>query len=135
VQELERRVRHLRDEQSSAAQRQDYEQAAAAKAELARIEAEYNDARCRWQAEQRLDGIVREKDIAALISQWTDIPVSRMLEAEADKLVHMEDRLHERIVDQEEAVSAVAEAIRRGRAAVFFSWVRPVWARPKPQKH
>ncbi len=118
VQELERRVRHLRDEQSSAAQRQDYEQAAAAKAELARIEAEYNDARCRWQAEQRLDGIVREKDIAALISQWTGIPVSRMLEAEADKLVHMEDRLHERIVDQEEAVSAVAEAIRRGRAGL-----------------
>ncbi len=118
VQELERRVRHLRDEQSAAAQRQDYEHAAAAKAELARLETEYNDARCRWQAEQRLDGVVREQEIAALISQWTGIPVSRMLEAEAEKLVHMEDRLHERIVDQHEAVSAVAEAIRRGRAGL-----------------
>jgi len=118
VQELERRVRQLRDEQDASAQRQDYENAAAAKAELARLEAEYNDARCQWQAEKHLDGVVREEQIAALISQWTGIPVFRMLESEADKLVHMEDRLHERIVDQEEAVSAISEAIRRSRAGL-----------------
>ena len=118
VQELERRVRQLRDEQDASAQRQDYENAAAAKAELARLEAEYNDARCQWQAEKHLDGVVREEQIAALISQWTGIPVFRMLESEADKLVHMEDRLHERIVDQEEAVSAICEAIRRSRAGL-----------------
>jgi ATP-dependent Clp protease ATP-binding subunit ClpC len=118
VQELERGVRQLRDEQDASAQRQDYENAAAAKAELARLEAEYNDARCQWQAEKHLDGVVREEHIAALISQWTGIPVFRMLESEADKLVHMEDRLHERIVDQEEAVSAISEAIRRSRAGL-----------------
>lgn len=118
VQELERGVRQLRDEQDASAQRQDYENAAAAKAELARLEAEYNDARCQWQAEKHLDGVVREEQIAALISQWTGIPVFRMLESEADKLVHMEDRLHERIVDQEEAVSAISEAIRRSRAGL-----------------
>jgi ATP-dependent Clp protease ATP-binding subunit ClpC len=118
VQELERRVRQLRDEQDASAQRQDYENAAAAKAELARLEAEYNDARCQWQAEKHLDGVVREEQIAALISQWTGIPVFRMLESEADKLVHMEDRLHERIVGQEEAVSAISEAIRRSRAGL-----------------
>lgn len=118
VQELERKVRQLRDEQDASAQRQDYENAAAAKAELARLEAGYNDARRQWQAEKHLDGVVREEQIAALISQWTGIPVFRMLESEADKLVHMEDRLHERIVDQEEAVSAISEAIRRSRAGL-----------------
>jgi ATP-dependent Clp protease ATP-binding subunit ClpC len=118
VQELERRVRLLRDEEDAAAQRQDYETAAAAKADLARLEAEYNDARCRWQAEKQLDGVVREEEIAALISQWTGIPVSRMLESESQKLVNMEERLHERIVDQEEAVSAISESIRRSRAGL-----------------
>ena len=118
VQELERRVRRLRDEQDASARRQDYEEAAAAKAELARLEAEYNDARCQWQAEKQLDGVVRGEEIAALISQWTGIPVSTMLESEADKLVHMEERLHERIVDQEEAVSAISDAIRRSRAGL-----------------
>ena len=118
VQELERRVRQAHDEQDAASQLQDYEKAAASKAELARLEAEYNDTRCQWQAEKQLDGVVRDKDIAALISQWTGIPVFRMLEAEADKLVHMEDRLHERVVDQEEAVSAISEAIRRSRAGL-----------------
>ena len=71
-----------------------------------------------WQAEKHLDGVVRDKDIATLISQWTGIPMFRMLESEADKLVHMEERLHERVVGQDEAVSAISEAIRRGRAGL-----------------
>ncbi|HHE41120.1 MAG TPA: AAA family ATPase, partial [Dehalococcoidia bacterium] len=118
VQELERRIRQLRDEEDSAAQRHDYERAALLKAELARLETEYEEARLAWQAERKLDGTVRGDDIAALISEWTGIPVSRMLESEAGKLVHMEERLHERIVDQEEAVSTVSEAIRRSRAGL-----------------
>ena len=118
VQELERQVRRVRDEQDAAAQRQDYEQAAAAKAELTRLEAEYNEARHQWQAERQLDGVVRGEEIAALISQWTGIPVFRMLESEAERLVNMEERLHERIVDQEEAVTAISEAIRRSRAGL-----------------
>ncbi len=118
VQEMEQQIRQLRDEQDAAAQRQNYEQAAAAKAELARLEAEYNDARHRWQSERQLDGVIREEDIAALISQWTGIPVFRMMESEAERLVHMEERLHERVVDQEEAVSAISEAIRRSRAGL-----------------
>lgn len=118
VQDLERQLRRLRDEQDAAAQRQDYEQAAAAKAELAKLEAEYHEARHQWQTERQLDGIVREEDIAALISQWTGIPVFRMLESEAERLVHMEDRIHERVINQEEAVTAISEAIRRSRAGL-----------------
>ncbi|HUX67522.1 MAG TPA: ATP-dependent chaperone ClpB [Terriglobales bacterium] len=61
---------------------------------------------------------VSEAEIAAIVSKWTGIPVSRMLEGEKEKLVHMEERLHQRVVGQEEAVSAVADAIRRSRAGL-----------------
>ena len=59
---------------------------------------------------------VDEEDIAAIVSKWTGIPVSKMLEGEMQKLVQMEDRLRERVVGQDEALSAVANAIRRSRA-------------------
>ncbi len=118
VQELEREVRRLRDERDAAAQREDYEKAAEAKAQLAKLESDYNNAKCQWPAENQMDGVVRGEDIAALISQWTGIPVFRMLESEAARLVHMEERLHDRIVNQEEAVSAISEAIRRSRAGL-----------------
>ena len=61
---------------------------------------------------------VDEEDIASLIASWTGIPVSRLLENEADRLVNMEDRLHERVVGQESAVKAVSDAIRRARAGL-----------------
>src|SRR6202171_2236240 len=61
---------------------------------------------------------VDEEDIAAIVSKWTGIPVSKMLEGERQKLVQMEDRLRERVVGQDEALSAMANAIRRiGRAS------------------
>ncbi len=61
---------------------------------------------------------VDAEDIAEIVSRWTGIPVSRMLESERTKLLHLEERLHERLVDQEEAVHAVADAIRRSRAGL-----------------
>ena len=61
---------------------------------------------------------VDEEDIAAIVSKWTGIPVSKMLEGEMQKLVQMEDRLRERVVGQDEALSAVANAIRRSRAGL-----------------
>jgi len=67
---------------------------------------------------KKIDSVVDEETIAGLVSKWTGIPVSRMLEGEAEKLLHMEERLHERMVNQEEAVSAISEAIRRGRAGL-----------------
>ncbi len=59
-----------------------------------------------------------KEDIAKLVSTWTGIPVSQMMEGEAQKLVHMEDRIHERMVNQEEGVSAISDAIRRSRAGL-----------------
>jgi ATP-dependent Clp protease ATP-binding subunit ClpC len=118
VKTLDQKVKALRDEEEAASQRSDYQRAAELKTERLRLEQEYNKARLQWQQEKRIDDKVDEEDIAQLVSQWTGIPVSRMLEAETDKLIHMEERLHERIVNQEEAVTAISEAIRRGRAGL-----------------
>ena len=61
---------------------------------------------------------VTDQDVAEVVSKWTGIPVSRMMEGEADKLIHLEDRLHERVIGQDEAVSAVSNALRRSRAGL-----------------
>ena len=58
---------------------------------------------------------VDEDDVAAVVARWTGIPVDKLLEGETEKLIHMGDRLHERVVGQDEAVSAVANALRRAR--------------------
>jgi len=118
VKKLDREIKHLRDEEEAASQRRAYQRAAELKAERLRLEQEYNNAKLQWQQEGKIDGVVDEEDVAQLVSQWTGIPVSRMLESESDKLVHMEEGLHQRIVDQEEAVAAISEAIRRGRAGL-----------------
>ncbi len=61
---------------------------------------------------------VTEEDVAQVVSRWTGIPVSRLMEGEVEKLIHMEDRLHERVVGQDEAVAAVSNALRRSRAGL-----------------
>jgi ATP-dependent Clp protease ATP-binding subunit ClpC len=118
VKTLDRKIKHLRDEEEAASQRQDYQKAAELKAERIRLEEDYDKAKLQWQNEKKIDSVVDEEDIAGLVAQWTGIPVSRMMETETDKLVHMEERIHQRIVDQEEAVAAVSEAIRRGRTGL-----------------
>jgi len=118
VKALDKKMKHLRDEEDAASQRQDYQKAAELKAERLHLEQEHDQAKLEWQRDKKIDTVVDEESIAELIAQWTGIPVSRMLETETDKLIHMEERIHQRIVDQEEAVSTVAEAIRRGRAGL-----------------
>jgi len=118
VKTLDRKMKHLIDEEEAASQRGDYQKAAELKAERLHLEQEYDKAKLQWQKEKKIDSVVDEEDIAGLVAQWTGIPVSRMMETETDKLVHMEERIHQRIVDQEEAVAAVSEAIKRGRAGL-----------------
>ena len=118
VKTLDQKMKHLLDEEEAASQRGDYQKAAELKAERLHLEQEYDKAKLEWQKEKKIDSVVDEEDIAGLVAQWTGIPVSRMLETETDKLVHMEERIHQRIVDQEEAVAAVSEAIKRGRAGL-----------------
>lgn len=118
VKKLDKEVKHLADEEDAASQRQDFEKAAQLKSERLRIEAEYNKSKEEWLKQEKLDQVVKEENIAELISKWTGIPISQMLEGEKEKLINMEERLHERFINQEEAVKAISEAIRRSRAGL-----------------
>jgi ATP-dependent Clp protease ATP-binding subunit ClpC len=118
VKSLEQRVKHLVNEEEAASQRQDYKGAAQLKSERLRLEEEYNRAKTKWLQEEKINEVVDAEDIAQLISKWTGIPVSQMMEGEAEKLLQMEERLHERLVNQDEAVRAISEAIRRSRAGL-----------------
>ncbi len=118
IKDLDSEIKHLQEEEDSASQRGDYQKAAELKAQRLQLEPKRDNEEAEWRREKKIDSTVDEEIIAELISKWTGIPVSRMLEGESEKLVHMEERLHERIVDQEEAVSVISEAIRRGRAGL-----------------
>ena len=117
-QELENRIRQLADQEEAAAQRSEYEQAAQLRTERLKLAEEYEAERARLQQDRKIDMVVDEKDIADLVSSWTGIPTGRLLEQEAQRLVQMEDTLHERLIGQEEAVTAVSEAIRRSRSGL-----------------
>jgi ATP-dependent Clp protease ATP-binding subunit ClpC len=118
IKELDAKIKNLQDEEEAASQRNDYQQAAELRSQRLQLELERDRKEDEWRKEKKIDSVVDEETIAELISKWTGIPVSRMLEGEAEKLLHMEERLHERIVNQDEAVSAISEAIRRGRAGL-----------------
>lgn len=105
-------------EEEQAGVERDYERAARKKAERLRLEEEFGEKRDQWEAEHKLDEVVDSNDIAQVISQWTGIPVNQMLETEADRLLNMEDRLHERIIGQDEAIYAISDAIRRSRSGL-----------------
>ena len=96
----------------------DYERAAEKKSERLRLESEFNEMRDKWEAEHELDEVVDESDIAEVISQWTGIPLNQMMETESEKLLHMEERLHENIIGQDEAIHAISDAIRRARSGL-----------------
>jgi ATP-dependent Clp protease ATP-binding subunit ClpC len=115
---LKSEIDRLLKEEEHAGIERDYERAARMKSERLRIEEEFNHQRDRWEQEHKLDEVVDVNDITEVINQWTGIPVSQLLEDERDKLLQMEDRLHERLVGQSEAVGAVADAIRRARSGL-----------------
>ena len=105
-------------EEEQAGNEREYERAAEMKANRLRLEDEFRTKRDAWEAEHQLDDVVDEHDIAEVVGQWTGIPVTQMMETEAEKLLHMEERLHEDIVGQEEAIHALADAIRRARSGL-----------------
>ncbi len=118
LKELKTEVDRLQAEEDAASSARDYQRAAEIKVQRLRVEGQFSTKRDAWEAEQHLDEKVDEKDIAAVISQWTGIPLNQMLETESAKLLHMEERLHERIIGQEDAIHAVADAIRRARSGL-----------------
>jgi ATP-dependent Clp protease ATP-binding subunit ClpC len=118
LKEMKTEIDRLTAEEETAGLERDYERAAEKKAERLRMEEEFKSQRDIWEAEHELDEIVDEDDVAEVVAQWTGIPVSQMLETEAEKLLHMEDRLHERIIGQHDAIAAISDAIRRARSGL-----------------
>jgi ATP-dependent Clp protease ATP-binding subunit ClpC len=96
----------------------DYERAALLKSERLRLESEFNEKRDQWEADHKLDEVVDASDIAELVSETTGIPMNQMMQSEAERLLGMEGKLQERIIGQEEAISAIADAIRRARSGL-----------------
>ena len=118
LREMKREMDRLAAEEEQAGLERDYERAVKMKAERLRIEQTFVAERDKWEQEHKLDEVVDVNDIAEVIHQWTGIPVNQMMESEADRLLQMETRLHERIIGQDEAISAIADAIRRARSGM-----------------
>ncbi len=118
VRELQQEVDKLQREADAAAQREDWEASATVKTDLDRARGEFERARDAWLATHADDMTVDEHDIASLVAKMTGIPVDRMMEGEQEKLLQMEERLHDRVIGQDEAIRAVSDAIRRARAGL-----------------
>jgi ATP-dependent Clp protease ATP-binding subunit ClpC len=111
-------IGRLKADMEAASMAQDFKLAAEYKSRLIRLEDDYNDARARWQEENTIDEVVDAEDIADVLAQWTGIPVTQVLESESEKLLRMEDAMHERVIGQDGAVTAIAHAIRRARSGL-----------------
>jgi ATP-dependent Clp protease ATP-binding subunit ClpC len=118
LKEMKRELDRITAEMEQSSQTQDYERAALLKTECIRLEQEFKEKRDTWQQQHQLDEVVDESDIAEVVSSWTGIPLHQMMETEAEKLLHMEERLHERIIGQDEGIHVLADAIRRGRSGL-----------------
>ena len=118
VKDLERELQRLQNEEDAAAQTQDYETASTLRSQRLQIEGRYKEAKEQWLREGKIGTRVTEETMAELIASWTGIPVSRLLEGEAEKLLHMEEQIHERVIGQEEAIAAVSDALRRARSGL-----------------
>ena len=118
LREQESRLRHLENEEEAASQRADYEKAAELRSERIRLQDEFDQSRSALLEEKDIDMVVDAEDIGRLVATWTGVPVDRLLESEAGKLLHMEERLHERVIGQETPIAAVSDAIRRARAGL-----------------
>ena len=117
--EQEAQLEELRQGKKDAIAHQDFEKAASLRDQERCLTLELEEKRRQWNEQQSAcRTTVEEEDIAQIVSSWTGIPVSKMTESEADRLIHLEDALHSRVIGQEEAVSAVARAIRRARAGL-----------------
>ncbi|MCH7761370.1 AAA family ATPase [candidate division TA06 bacterium] len=118
LKELEERLNHLVQEGQEAVAARRYERAAELRDETDRLQKEYQEKKAKWMKERGIDDVVGEEDIAELVSQWTGIPVKRMLQEESERLLQMEERLHQRVIGQEDAIRLVSDAIRRGRSGL-----------------
>ena len=118
VKALEDRLNTVKKEKEAAVTSQDFEKAAKLRDEEQVLVKEIDDKKsvAKEESDQKL--IVTEEDIASVVAQWTGIPVTKIAEEESETLLHLEDELHKRVIGQDDAVTAVAKAVRRARAGL-----------------
>jgi len=115
VRELEQRIMELENQRNEAALRQNYQEAATVQQQVATLRAQVEEIE---RNQPRIEPVVDQEEIAEIVGRTTGIPVTRMFEEETQRLLHMEDELHKRFINQTHAVTVVSEAIRRARAGL-----------------
>ncbi|MBQ2280659.1 MAG: ATP-dependent Clp protease ATP-binding subunit, partial [Ruminococcus sp.] len=119
IKELEQTLEQYEQEKASAVNEQDFERAAKLRDEQKEIQKRLDDARKNWKDTQKDScGEVDAEVIARIVSDWTGVPVVQLTKEESERLLNMEQVLHERVVGQDEAVTSIAKAIRRGRVGL-----------------
>ncbi len=119
LKELEGRLEAIRSEKNAAVQSQEFEKAASFRDTEQKLKEELESTKKSWKEEQgKAESEVTVEDIAAVVSMWTGIPVSKLAQTESDKLLKLEETLHERVIGQSEAVTAISRAVRRARAGL-----------------
>lgn len=119
IKEMENTLEHLEEEKVAAIKAEAYEKAGEIKRKQNEIKEKLDQAKLDWEAKHTMSNqIVDEEEIAGIISNWTSIPIKKLTEEEGERLKNLEKVLHERVVGQDEAVVAVAKAIRRGRVGL-----------------
>ena len=123
IQQDKEEIEHLKFEADKAEREGNYERVAEIRySRLKTLEDDIKNIQKQLQTTQGGEAMIREEvtteDIAEVVSRWTGIPVTRMLQSERDKLLHLEEELHKRVIGQDEAISAVANAVRRSRAGL-----------------
>ena len=119
LKETEDEIKNIRGEKENAVNAQDFERAAALRDEEKKLTSLLEEKKEEWRKKMSgFSGEVTPEEIAGIVADWTGVPVTQLTEEESQRLLRMEEVLHERIVGQDEAVTAVAKAIRRGRAGL-----------------
>ena len=119
VKELEQRIGEMEKEKESAIKTEEFEKAAEIKKAQDGLRTSLREAKKAWEnSNNNGEAVVTKDDVAEVVSRWTGIPVQSMKEEESQRLLHLEDTLHQRVIGQEEAVKAVAKAVRRGRVGL-----------------
>jgi ATP-dependent Clp protease ATP-binding subunit ClpC len=119
LKELELRLEAIRSEKNAAVQSQEFEKAASFRDTEQKLKEELDSTKKSWKEEQgKAESEVTVEDIAAVVSMWTGIPVSKLAQTESQKLLNLEDTLHKRVIGQAEAVTAISRAVRRARAGL-----------------
>lgn len=119
LQDMEKEIKNIEVEKAAAINSQEFERAASLRDRQKEMQEKLEKAKDEWTAKnERNNSVVTPNDIADIVSMWTGVPVSQLTEEESQRLLRLEETLHKRVIGQEEAVSAIAKAIRRGRVGL-----------------